>query len=47
MEKGLNKRWLGVVFSVLITVSFGLIFNAVQSNTVAAALMGHSKQIVD
>ena len=36
MEKGLKKRWLGVVFSVLITVSFGLIFNAVQSNTVAA-----------
>ena len=35
MEKGLKKRWLGVVFSVLITVSFGLIFNAVQSNTVA------------
>ena len=22
MEKGLKKRWLGVVFSVLITVSF-------------------------
>lgn len=37
MEKGLNKRWLGTIFSVLITVSFGLIFNAVQSNTVAAA----------
>lgn len=37
MEKGLNKRWLGVIFSVLITVSFGLIFNALQSNTVAAA----------
>ena len=25
MEKGLNKRWLGAIFSVLITVSFGLI----------------------
>ncbi|CAM4053439.1 sodium:alanine symporter [Bacillus manliponensis] len=37
MEKGLNKRWLGAIFSVLITISFGLIFNAVQSNTVAAA----------
>lgn len=43
MEKGLNKRWLGVVFSVLITVSFGLIFNAVQSNTVAAAFDGAFK----
>ncbi|MES1051402.1 alanine:cation symporter family protein [Bacillus thuringiensis] len=37
MEKGLNKRWMGVVFSVLITVSFGLIFNAVQANTVTSA----------
>ncbi|MBL1639429.1 sodium:alanine symporter family protein, partial [Klebsiella pneumoniae] len=43
MEKGLKKRWLGVVFSVLITVSFGLIFNAVQSNTVAAAFDGAFK----
>ncbi|AWC34476.1 alanine/glycine:cation symporter family protein [Bacillus cytotoxicus] len=40
MEKGLNKRWLGAIFSILITVSFGLIFNAVQSNTVAAAFDG-------
>ncbi|PDZ48773.1 sodium:alanine symporter family protein [Bacillus sp. AFS094611] len=43
MEKGLNKRWLGAIFSVLITVSFGLIFNAVQSNTVAAAFDGAFK----
>ena len=37
MEKGLGKRWLGVVFSILITITFGLVFNAVQANTVAAA----------
>lgn len=37
MEKGLNKRWMGVLFSILITVSFGLIFNSVQSNTVTIA----------
>lgn len=37
MEKGLNKRWMGVIFSILITISFGLVFNSVQSNTVSIA----------
>ena len=37
MEKGLKKRWLGVAFAILITICFGLIFNAVQSNTISAA----------
>nr|WP_167332689.1 MULTISPECIES: alanine/glycine:cation symporter family protein [Clostridium] len=37
MEKGLNKRGLGIIFSILITVSFGLIFNAVQANTISLA----------
>ncbi|KOS24131.1 sodium:alanine symporter [Bacillus anthracis] len=37
MEKGLNKRWMGVWFSVFITVTYGLIFNSVQSNTVTVA----------
>lgn len=37
MEKGLKKKWMGVLFSVLITISFGLIFNAVQANTITAS----------
>lgn len=37
MEKALNKKWLGILFSVLITVSFGLVFNAVQANTISFA----------
>ncbi|MGD7043453.1 alanine/glycine:cation symporter family protein [Jeotgalibacillus proteolyticus] len=37
IEKGLNKRWLGIIFAVLIAVTFGLIFNSVQSNTIALA----------
>ncbi|MGN7470645.1 alanine/glycine:cation symporter family protein [Brevibacillus sp. SAFN-007a] len=37
MEKGLNKRWMGALFAVLITLSFGLVFNAVQSNTITLA----------
>ena len=38
MERGLKKRWMGVLFAVLITVTFGLAFNSVQSNTMSAAL---------
>ena len=30
MERGLKKRWMGVLFAVLITVTFGLAFNSVQ-----------------
>lgn len=38
MEKGLKKRWMGVLFAVLITLSFGLVFNSVQANTISVAL---------
>jgi alanine or glycine:cation symporter, AGCS family len=37
MEQGLKKRWMGVLFSVLITISFGLVFNSVQANTISIA----------
>lgn len=37
MEKALNMRWLGVIFAILITLSFGLVFNAVQANTITYA----------
>ena len=37
IEQGLNKKWLGATFAVLITISFGFVFNAVQANTVATA----------
>lgn len=37
MEKALNKRWMGVLFSILITVCFGLVFNSVQANTISLA----------
>ena len=37
MEKGLKKRWMGVLFAVLITLTFGFAFNSVQSNTLCAA----------
>ncbi|MBQ4864801.1 alanine:cation symporter family protein [Pseudoalteromonas sp. MMG013] len=37
MEYGLGKRWMGVVFSLCLILAFGLVFNAVQANSIAAA----------
>ena len=33
MEKGLGKRWLGIIFSILITICFGFVFNGVKDQT--------------
>ncbi|MDW0108516.1 alanine/glycine:cation symporter family protein [Sporosarcina aquimarina] len=35
MQKALGMRSLGIVFAILITLCFGFIFNAVQSNTIS------------
>ncbi len=37
MEKGLKKRWMGIIFAIAITLCFGFIFNAVQANTISIA----------
>lgn len=37
MQKGLGMRWMGVLFAVLISITFGFAFNSVQSNTLCAA----------
>ncbi|ANX14208.1 sodium:alanine symporter [Fictibacillus arsenicus] len=37
MQKALNARWLGIIFAFFIALAFGLIFNAVQSNTISLA----------
>ncbi|MED4130268.1 MULTISPECIES: alanine/glycine:cation symporter family protein [Shouchella] len=37
IERALGKRWLGIVFAVLIAVTFGFIFNSLQANTIAVA----------
>lgn len=38
MEKALNAKWMGIIFSIIITVCFGLVFNSVQSNTISLAM---------
>ncbi|MEW8955321.1 alanine/glycine:cation symporter family protein [Clostridium sp.] len=37
MEKGLNNRFMGIIFSIIITICFGLAFNSVQANTITLA----------
>lgn len=38
MARGLEMRWMGVVFSVLLLLAYGVIFNTVQANSVAHAM---------
>ena len=38
MESGLGKKWMGVVFSVLMILSFGMAQNIVQSQTIVSAM---------
>ena len=42
IEKALGLRWLGVLFSLLLLITFGFIFNAVHSNSVSQAISGHT-----
>lgn len=38
MEHGLHRRWMGILFAVLITITFGMANQVVQSNTLCDAL---------
>ena len=40
IARGLKAPWAGAVFSVCLIVAFGLVFNAVQSNSIADAMQG-------
>ncbi len=35
---GLHKKWMACLFAVLITVTFGLSYNSIQSNTICGAM---------
>lgn len=37
MEKGLNKRWMGIIFAIVLSLTYGFVFNSVQSNTISSA----------
>lgn len=38
IERGIGARWMGMLFSILLLLTFGLGFNALQSFTVASAV---------
>ncbi|OYD25082.1 alanine/glycine:cation symporter family protein [Oceanimonas baumannii] len=38
MERGLGMRWMGVLFAIFLIIAFGLVFNAVQANSISAAM---------
>jgi len=38
MDKGLGQKWMGILFSILLIIAFGLVFNAVQANTITGAM---------
>ena len=38
MEHGLHRRWMGVLFAILITITFGMANQVIQSNTLCDAL---------
>jgi AGCS family alanine or glycine:cation symporter len=40
MAKGLRAPWAGAIFSVSLILAFGLVFNAVQANSIAEAMEG-------
>lgn len=40
ISKGLNAPWAAAIFAVCLMISFGLIFNAVQANSIAEAVEG-------
>jgi AGCS family alanine or glycine:cation symporter len=40
MERGIGARWMGLLFAVIITITYGFVFNSVQSNSIVDALGG-------
>ncbi|NRA70052.1 MAG: alanine:cation symporter family protein [Gammaproteobacteria bacterium] len=38
MTVGLGQKWMGVLFAIFLIIAFGLVFNAVQANTITGAM---------
>lgn len=38
IRKGLNSKWMACLFAVLISITFGLSYNSIQSNTICNAM---------
>ena len=49
IQQGLHCRWMAILFAILITITFGLSYNSIQSNTICGAMQeafGWSPMIV-
>ncbi len=40
MTRGLNARWLAVIFAVFISITYGFVYNAIQTNSIVEAVGG-------
>jgi len=38
IQKGLHCRWMAYLFAILLTITFGLSYNSIQSNTICGAM---------
>ena len=38
IKKGLHNKWMACLFAILITITFGLSYNSIQSNTICGAM---------
>lgn len=38
IQKGMHIRWMSALFAILITITFGLSYNSIQSNTICQAM---------
>ena len=38
IKKGMHSGWMSILFAVLITITFGLSYNSIQSNTICGAM---------
>lgn len=45
MQYGLGQRWMGVLFAVIITVTFSLAFNTVQANSISGAIATSAEEL--
>ena len=40
IQRALGWRWLAVIFAILISITYGLVFNSVQANSIVDAMQG-------
>jgi AGCS family alanine or glycine:cation symporter len=45
IERGLGQRWMGVLFAVVLIITFPMVFNAVQSNTISNTIANSAENL--